>query len=335
MSTASATPASLMSLPPLTTALAVEAQERYHIAMPRRISARSRARFAVLFVVVAFGTGACAVATRAEPSADGAATLAAAPTQDGSNGSFRVECELAVRAQVDPIVAPGTTSAHMHDFFGNASTSAFSTYASMRAWPSNCTDARDTAGYWSPTLVAPDGSHVEPERAIFYYRNRPYDYGVTVAFPPDFRMVAGGVSPDSYWTCDGESDTGYTDRKYDIPNCGPGGKIKLHVFFPPCWDGVNLDSADHRSHVAYGLDEDDFAVDGTDPDLCPASHPIKVPQLDFRVQYDVADGTGYRISDGMTLVHADFWNTWDQLRLEELVGRCLGPVGVSCGQIED
>jgi hypothetical protein len=67
--------------------------------------------------------------------------------------------------------------------------------------------------YWAPTLVAPNGTYVEPERSTFYYRNRPYDYGTTIPFRPDFRMVAVG----------------------------------------------------------------------TDPDLCPASHPIKVPQLDFRV----------------------------------------------------
>jgi hypothetical protein len=309
--------------------------------MPIRFAAPSNARVtALLFVVAALSVGGCAAANRAASGDAPAARRASPPvtvasTEEGEDGSVRVECELALRAQVDPIVSPGTTSAHMHDFFGNDSTSATSTYESMRLGSSNCTDSRDTGGYWAPTLVAPDGSYVEPERAIFYYRNRPYDYGVTVPYPPDFRIVAGGAFPNSYWTCDGESDTGYEDRKDYIPDCGPGGQIKLHVFFPSCWDGIHLDSADHRSHVAYGLDEDDFAVDGTDPDLCPASHPVKVPQLDFRVQYDVADGTGYRLSDGMMLAHADFWNTWDQSRLEALVTSCLGRVGVSCGLAEN
>jgi hypothetical protein len=258
-----------------------------------------------------------------------------ASTQEGANGSFRVECEFSHRAQVDPIVAPGGVSMHMHDFFGNRSTGANSTYASMSAAPTNCSESGDTAGYWSPTLVAPNGAFVDPESSLFYYRNRPYDYGITVPFPPNFRMIAGGTFPNAYWTCDGESDTGFSDRKAQIPDCGRGGKIKLHVFFPSCWDGVHLDSPDHRSHVAYGLDEDDGAVDGTDPDECPASHPIKIPQLDFRALYDVEDGTGYRLSDGMQLPHSDFWNTWDQDRLEHWVSRCLGRVGQSCGLAEN
>ena len=306
----------------------------------------SNIRAAVLLTTVALGLGALGLGACASidkpPAAHEPTTVpsntgptvptptTAASSQPGVNGSFRVECKLSHRAQVDPIVAPGTTSAHMHDFFGNASTAATSTYVSMQTASSNCTEPGDTAGYWSPTLVAPNGMYVDPERSIFYYRNRPYDYGTTVPFPRDLRMVAGGTFANSYWTCDGESDIGLPTRKARIPDCGPGGKIKLHVFFPSCWDGVHLDSPDHRSHVVFGLDEDG-GVDTTDPDTCPASHPIKVPQLDFRALYDVSDGSGYHLSDGMMLAHADFWNTWNQPRLEQLVNACLGRVGQSCG----
>lgn len=30
--------------------------------------------------------------------------------------------------------------------------------------------------------------------------------------------------------------------------------LELHVTFPDCWDGVRLDSPDHRSHMAYSRD---------------------------------------------------------------------------------
>ena len=92
---------------------------------------------------------------------------------------------------------------------------------------------------------------------MFYYRNRPVDDGRrTIAFPPNLRMVAGGSFPNAYWTCDGDSDAGFGERKRSIPNCGEDGKVKLHVFFPSCWDGERLDSRDHRKHVVYGLDKD-------------------------------------------------------------------------------
>lgn len=261
----------------------------------------------------------------------GCAVIPPPSGESTSLGSFRVECEFSHRAQVDPIVSFGRTSMHVHDFFGNTSTAATSTYDSMRRGGTTCSDTGDRAAYWAPSLVAPGGRFVTPEIAVFYYRNRPVEYSETVPFPPDFRMIAGGKNayPHAYWTCDGESDTGYESRRATIPNCGPGGKIKLHVFFPSCWDGKRLDSPDHRSHVAYGLD-DDGGVEGTDPDVCPASHPVKIPQLDFRVQYDVSDGRAYRLSDGEVLPHVDFWNTWHQPRLEHWVDRCLGHRGISC-----
>ena len=124
--------------------------------------------------------------------------------------------------------------------------------------------------------------------------------------------------------CDGESDTGYEDRRDHVPQCPDGKAIKAHVFFPSCWDGVHLDSPDHRSHVAYGRSSD-RGVDGTHPEECPPSHPVKLPQLDFRLEYDVSDGRGYEVADGEVLLHADFWNTWVQAGYTSLVRDCINP----------
>jgi Domain of unknown function (DUF1996) len=245
-------------------------------------------------------------------------------------GAFRVECPLVRQAYVDPIVAPGSRSHHLHDLFGNTSTTPESTYVSMLSADTDCTASGDTAGYWSPALIAPDGTIVRPERAIFYYRNRPAGPGPTVPFPRDFRMVAGGAGafPNAYWTCDGERDLARATRKQHIPDCGASGRVKMHVLFPSCWDGERLDSPDHRSHVTYGLGEDG-QPEGINPIRCPPSHPVRVPQLDYRVLYPAAGGTGYRLSDSETLPHADFWNTWQQRQLEAWVQRCLWK-GATC-----
>lgn len=226
----------------------------------------------------------------------------------------------------------------MHDFFGNTITSADPSYQRMLSGGSSCGFSKDTAAYWFPSLRAPNGSFVTPDEFLFYYRARPVDYQFgTNTFPRDFKMIAGGVNATdtaAYWTCKGESDTGYSDRKTYIPDCTGVEEERLvaHVFFPSCWDGVRIDSADHRSHVAYGLD--DGEVVSTDPDTCPASHPYKLPQLDLRVVYPITDGTGYRLADGTEQPHADFWNTWDQSALEELLNDCLR-TGENCGGISD
>jgi hypothetical protein len=222
----------------------------------------------------------------------------------------------------------------MHDFFGNTLVDSNSTYASMIAAGTTCGHPADTAGYWAPSLVAPDGSFVEPARMIIYYRNRPTEYGGVVPFPPDFRMIAGGVGtwPHAYWVCEGESDSSMSTRKNFIPNCGSS-RIRAHVFFPPCWDGINTDSPDHRSHLAYATDPDDgTSIDISDDDICPASHPVKVPQVHVRIIYPaIGDPAGYAFADGEVIMHSDFWNTWQpQATFEALVRDCLA-AGENCG----
>lgn len=49
-----------------------------------------------------------------------------------------------------------------------------------------------------------------------------------------------------------------------------------------CWDGVNLDSPNHKSHVAFPLDDSPFQRGSP----CPASHPVRLPQLFYEVMWD-------------------------------------------------
>ena len=246
------------------------------------------------------------------------------PSEETQSGLFIVRCPLSHRAQVDPIVNPGpsTPSAHVHDFFGNRSTTSNSTYGSMTAAGTTCGLSRDTAAYWQPTLRRADGTNVNPVAASAYYRNRPVGYGKTVPFPPDFRMIAGGVgSSEVFWNCfRDDSET----VKYSSPPFCRDDYLRSHIFFPSCWDGVNRDSPNHRSHVVYPT--------GTGRTACPSSHPVKLPAVRFFVRYPKnSGGPGWKLSDGTTLPHADFWNTWQQPALEDLVRRCLNP-GVNCGK---
>ena len=67
------------------------------------------------------------------------------------------------------------------------------------------------------------------------------------------------------------------------------GAIRSNTFFPACWDGVNLDTPDHSSHVAFyenvnpasGL----FLSNGT----CPSTHPIHIPALFFETVWDTKE----------------------------------------------
>jgi hypothetical protein len=244
-------------------------------------------------------------------------------------GVFSIRCEFSHRAKDDPIVYPGQPgAAHSHDFLGNRSTDAGSDYESMMDGATSCDLEADTAGYWVPTLFRPNGTPA-PVRFMFaYYRDLPVFEDSATAFPPDFRMIAGspavqtGTDKRLGWSCS-DSDPWMATP----PNCGFR-FLKLHLVFPSCWDGVSLDSPDHRSHVSY-----------PDRGHCPDTHPEKLPRLSTHVTYDVRDGTGsFLSSDEMAgtnngrSAHGDFWNAWDQDALETTVARCLQP-GTSCLQL--
>jgi hypothetical protein len=79
-------------------------------------------------------------------------------------------------------------------------------------------------------------------------------------------------------------------------NCGPpdgqtfpksfcAGGIRSVITFPTCWDGKNMDSSDHKSHVAYptsGSGSYDVGSNGN----CPTTHPVKIPQLMLETIWD-------------------------------------------------
>lgn len=57
--------------------------------------------------------------------------------------------------------------------------------------------------------------------------------------------------------------------------------IMINHRFPTCWDGVNLDSPDHREHVAYPA-SGTFESGGP----CPATHPVRLPQILLETVWD-------------------------------------------------
>jgi hypothetical protein len=241
---------------------------------------------------------------------------AAAPDHGGAARYFTVLCGFSHRNQDDPIVFPRQRGhSHDHTYFGNTSTDAFSTPASLRAsGRSTCRAPGDTAAYWAPTLFV-GHRPVEPLGAAVFYVRR--TTGTVQPFPSGLRMIAGDAAaraPQSLrvtsWSCglpgSGESTSIPTcvDRKLGL---------RLRVTFPDCWDGRRLDSADHRSHMAY-------SAGGT----CPASYPVAVPGITILILYPARGGASAELaSGGQFSGHADFVNAWDQRALSELVDRYL------------
>lgn len=57
--------------------------------------------------------------------------------------------------------------------------------------------------------------------------------------------------------------------------------LAKHNLYTSCWDGENLDSVNHMDHVSYPANG---TFEGGGP--CPASHPVRIPQLMFETIWD-------------------------------------------------
>jgi hypothetical protein len=247
--------------------------------------------------------------------------------RQGDMPDFVVSCTFSHRLPDDPIVHPGAPGAsHMHDFFGNTAVDALSTYSQLRKAPTTCARPADTAGYWMPTAYQ-NGVVLRPLTSTVYYRDMALDPAMVQAFPANFRMVAGdhdATSPQRPllvgWACRHASDGLKGLWTSDVPTCGLHENLVFRVRFPDCWNGHDLDSSDHMSHVAYSKNG-----------VCPAGFPVAVPRVSMTVAYDSHGGSGVTLSSGSALTgHADFWNTWKQSALQNLVVTCLR-AGIHCG----
>ena len=117
-----------------------------------------------------------------------------------------------------------------------------------------------------------------------------------------------------------------TTPNIDDVQCPWGLRAQIH--FPSCWDGVNLDSANHMSHTAYPV--------GNDNGPCPTSHPVRIIGIFYEVWFNVVpfnklnDGGRFVLANGDPTgygLHADFMNGWDNSVLSRAVATCTSDTG--------
>lgn len=247
--------------------------------------------------------------------------MPAVPTRylgpQGRTGQFVATCGYSHSGAVDPIVFPGVVGrSHRHDFYGATATDQNSTPATLRDGATTCDKPGDTAAYWQPTLYD-DGVAVEPTEVQAYYRAAPgVDRREVVPFPQGLALIAGDplatgapVGEAAGWTCG--SRTALTASP---TNCSSTAPVHLVLTFPDCWDGLNLDSPDHRSHATYSRDGE-----------CPTGSPVHIPQLTMSVAFPVSGpGHDLRLASGSVYsAHGDFLNGWDPVALRREVEVCI------------
>lgn len=183
---------------------------------------------------------------------------------------------------------------------------------------------------------------------IWYLQRKNTEAEKLHAFPAGFRMLAGDTTKRIagrndvatkaiFFSCLDLVDHPDTNS---IPayKCRYG--MRAQIYFPSCWNGRDLDSSDHRSHMSYPASSD-FAQGP-----CPAAFPIHTISLFYEVIYNTAlfddqwngtshpfvfsngDATGYGF-------HGDFLNGWDVNVLQKAVDTCTDPTGQveKCGAV--
>ena len=262
-----------------------------------------------------------------EPLSDYPANFQEDPSsKDGhpNDGNFRVTCQYSHFNYDDPIVYPGQKSAaHLHMFFGNTKTDAYTTASSLVAsGGGSCNGfALNRSGYWTPAVLDGQGNAVVPYQILVYYKTKFADK--VVRMPQGLKMLAGAVmgtpmasggTEHLFWSC-GPNGT-IKNKSGTIPSCGAD-PINATVYFPECWNG-NLDSADHRSHLKQiGPAE-----------TCPSSHPKRLPRIGVLMYFKPQSTAGWSLSSdhggprGGSL-HADWMGGWHDGTMDRWVNGCL------------
>jgi len=268
-------------------------------------------------------------------------------------GAFRFICQPGQLNWDDPIIFPGQTGAspHLHQWFGNTSGNAQSTYRSLRTTgQSSCMGPLNRSAYWIPAMLNGRGQVIRPDYIFVYYKRVPSraaicgaDGGKCRALPRGLRFVFGfdtkrmdRKQPENllfHWKCATPQNTyrGGLEQRFDRLDCPAGNTLMVTLSAPDCWDGKRLDSADHRSHIVHRVNNPN---DGHA--YCPRSNPLLVPQYTVGVAYNVAAGERiqdwYLSSDRMagmpqmppgSTFHADWYGAWDDPTMRAWMANCI------------
>jgi len=245
-------------------------------------------------------------------------------------GQFTVNCAPLTIQRSDPIVSPGTASAHVHAIIGGNAFNRTMNGPPVTATATTCNKGLDHSNYWVPQLYYYNGGQyhlVEFQGSAHYYQRRTCDYApgrtncdpdfVPQFFPVGFRMIAG----DPMRRTQNNSDMaqaaidivclgGNSPEEGGFPK-SPCDRMRAQVYFPACWDGVNLDPVGHMSHVAYP------AIGTYNGGVCPKSHPVSIISLFYEFFFNTApygnDYTHFAFANGDNTgfgFHADFIMGW-------------------------
>ncbi|MEL7156752.1 MAG: DUF1996 domain-containing protein [Actinomycetota bacterium] len=288
------------------------------------------------------------------------------PVQYG--GQFRVACEFSHFAYDDPLVYPNQPGAsHLHMFFGNTDTNAFSTADSIKnSGGSTCNgNELNRTGYWVPAMFDGSGNVRIPERVVVYYKGEGLANGKAEVFPDGAAMIAsvdlntvapaqGGAAGKFSYNCS-NNYSGFDDKLSNtMPNCvgtsTPAGDmysvLEVNVKFPQCWNGQDPGNPANFRHPTRA---------GWYGSLCDGAFNRTLVNLEYFVNYRVEPGEttqGWYLSSDVSPTervlahtpgstnHGDWWSGWHTGTNKMFIDNCVNystsaPSGCGFGYLTD
>ncbi|KAL9006808.1 MAG: hypothetical protein Q9188_000419 [Gyalolechia gomerana] len=280
----------------------------------------------------------------------------AAPALAQHGAYFTMGSPALVTESLDPLLNPGTQSAHVHSVVGGSAFGPTMDFALTQT--SKCTTfgvTVDNSNYWMPTVyfhkngkytLVPEAS---PKHKVYYK----YGKGDNTPdlerseFPQNFRMMSG----DSYlrsddgsfgsagnqlnWQCHGSGNQRATGFPKGFTSCSGNyvGGLAATMRFPSCWNGQDFNPAQPMAHMAFPINQDGMAG-------CPEGFKkARFPEIMMEYWLDVSQFDGQYSADEIPWVisngdptgygfHMDFLNGWKPGVLAKAIKGCdIGNTG--------
>ncbi|KAK3356506.1 hypothetical protein B0T25DRAFT_603001 [Lasiosphaeria hispida] len=211
-----------------------------------------------------------------------------------SQAYLRFGCATLSVQRLDPIVEPGKIpSAHVHQIVGGNYFNATidpKVNVGEQATCTTCSFSEDFSNYWTAVLYfrARNGSYKRvpqyPNALLGSLTGGMTVYYIQESFNSNGKQKMTTFKPAGNkgltYTCLKDVMTRFPETAEFPKEPCPAGIMANH-HFPACWDGKNLDSPNHQDHM-FDTGKGGFSVAGA----CPASHPVRVPQVAFETMWN-------------------------------------------------
>ena len=274
-------------------------------------------------------------------------------------GLFKVFCKASHFNYDDPLVFnassnPTRNATHLHMFWGNPRANYAMTRAvQMQSPSSSCNGGtKNLSAYWVPAVLDKNNNPQIPDHFHNYYKDGEIRGGkkdrnqnindfsklskvMHNPMPDGLRMLIGNAEATSLQSqkalrlecSNGGKGEAVANFKDAAKRCKSGGRLQITMVFPQCWNGKNLDSANHISHMAYPVRR-----------KCPSSHPYPVPRLSYQLRFNKltnaelqsmpgwhlsSDGYNWASKGGGYSLHAAFIEGWKPAAKRDFIRNCL------------